>query len=57
MAVENGVGGDILWSGMATIGTETLAPTAAAYHIVSELGRTMLDGAGVLLLELGTSVR
>ncbi len=61
MAVENGVGRDILSSGMATIadatvGTETLALTTAGYrYIVSELGRPMLEGAGVLLPELGAS--
>ncbi|WP_058732902.1 GIY-YIG nuclease family protein [Sphingomonas sanguinis] len=61
MAVENGVGRDILSSGMATIadatvGTETLALTTAGYrYIVSELGRPMLEGTGVLFPELGAS--
>lgn len=61
MAVENGVGRDIPSSRMATveqetIGAETLALTAAGYrYIVSELGRSMLEGAGVLFPELGST--
>jgi hypothetical protein len=62
MAVENGVGRDILSSGMArvadaTIGAETLAVTPSGYRfIVAELGRSMLEGAGVLLPDLGETV-
>lgn len=58
MAIENGVGRDILSSGMATIadattGAETLMLTAAGFrYIVSTLGRSMLEGSGVLLPEL-----
>lgn len=59
MAIENGVGRDILSSGMAvvadaTIGSESLALTPAGYRfIVSALGRGVLEDAGVLLPELG----
>lgn len=55
MAIENGVGRDILSSGMATladstIGAEALALTPAGYRfIVSSLGRNVLEDAGVLL--------
>ena len=54
MAVENGVGRDILSSGMAvvadgTVGAETLALTSAGFEfIVSALGRGLLEDAGVL---------
>ncbi len=63
MAVENGVGRDILSSGMAVvadaaIGAETLALTGKGFrYIVSELGSSMLEGAGVLLPQLGVSFR
>jgi hypothetical protein len=59
MAIENGVGRDILSSGMATVadptvGAETLALTEAGFgFIVSALGRGVLEDAGVLLPELG----
>jgi hypothetical protein len=59
MAIENGVGRDILSSGMAvvadaTIGAETLTVTPAGHRfIVSALGKDVLKDAGVLLPELG----
>ncbi|MEG8043846.1 GIY-YIG nuclease family protein [Sphingomonas sp. LR59] len=59
MAIENGVGRDILSSGMATVadptvGAETLALTEAGLgFIVSVLGNDVLEDAGVLLPELG----
>ncbi|WP_298814712.1 GIY-YIG nuclease family protein [uncultured Sphingomonas sp.] len=59
MAIENGVGRDILSSGMAVvadtaIGAETLSLTPAGCRfIVSSLGRGVLEDAGVLLPELG----
>lgn len=55
MTIENGVGRDILSSGMATladltVGAEVLALTPAGYRfIVSALGRNVLEDAGVLL--------
>ena len=53
MAIENGVGRDMLSSGMATIadakiGAETLALTSVGYrYIISVIGRSMLEDAGV----------
>jgi len=54
MAIENGVGRDILSSGMATladqtVGAEVLAVTQSGYRfIVSALGSSTLEDAGVL---------
>lgn len=55
MAIENGVGRDILSSGLATladttVGRETFALSASGYDcIVRMLGRDMLEDSGVLL--------
>lgn len=57
MAIENGVGRDILSSGMATlandtIGEETLKLTFGGFrYLVSSVGRNTLEDAGVLLPE------
>lgn len=59
MAIENGVGRDMLSSGMvrlanAAVGAETLELTHGGYRfVVSELGRQMLEDAGVLLPQIG----
>jgi hypothetical protein len=63
MSIENGVGRDILSSGMATIaegtvGAEGLRLSSSGYrYIVSVMGRRMLEAAGILppLLETGGS--
>ncbi|HEX8554666.1 MAG TPA: GIY-YIG nuclease family protein [Sphingomonas sp.] len=58
MAIENGVGRDILSSGMATladpsVGAETLTLTRAGYGFtVSSISRSVLEDAGVLLPDL-----
>lgn len=55
MAIENGVGRDIVSSGMArvadpTIGSEMLELTAPGFrYVLSSIGRRVLENAGVLL--------
>lgn len=57
MAIENGVGRDILSSGMATLaddtlGAETLKLTSGGFcYLVSSVGRNTLEDAGVLFPE------
>lgn len=59
MSIENGVGRDILSSGMAiiadgAIGVETLSLTPTGYRfIVSTMEQRMLEAAGVLVPSLG----
>lgn len=58
LAIENGVGRDILSSGMASlsetaVGTEIFRlSTAGLAFVISSLGRSMLESAGIVIPEI-----